>query len=292
MKLSNYLKAAALATATCLASTSALADGPAVVSFDYGALDTLIALGQQQHVLAVPKSGLPAYLEEATAALPDAGTLKVPDMAALKSLQPELVLVTGRQGEAVEELETFTKTNDVSLSDGAYRDSLEDKVMDLAALYGVEEAAHEQLDALWQHARQQRSRLPADARVVVLTHNAGRFSLRNAAVVSDVLGLQRPAIPDNVEAVKRGSRVFYPMTAETLVEMAPDLVLVVDRSAAIGKEPMPEGALSNALAEAGGEDIPVVLLDPALWYLSGAGLQSTQLQIDEVTAAVTANAGL
>ena len=291
MKLTHFLKAAALATATSLAAAGALADTPAnpsVVSYDHGALDTLLALGQQAQVLAVPKSGLPDYLQDFAADLSDGGSLKQPDLELLKKLQPDLVLVTGRQGDSAEKLKAFTAVKNVSLAEGPYRQSLETKVMELAALYGQEPQARQQLDALWQHVEDQRKHLPADTKVVVVTHNAGKFSLRQEAVVTELLGLQQPELPASVEAVKRGARVFYPMTPESLVEMAPDLILVVDRSAAIGQEPLPEGALNQALAAAGGEQIQVKRLDPALWYLSGAGLQSTRLQVDEVSQAVTA----
>lgn len=265
-----------------------MADSPSVVSYDHGALDTLLALGQQEQVLAVPKSGLPAYLKDATTDLPDSGSLKQPDLELLKQLQPDLVLVTGRQGDAVEALKAFTSVKNVGLAEGPYRQSLEAKVMDLAALYGQEKPARQQLDELWQHVAQLRQSLPAEAQVVVVTHNAGKFSLRQEAVVTELLGLQQPELPASVEAVKRGTRVFYPLTPESLVEMAPDLILVVDRSAAIGQEPMDSPALEQALAAAGGADIPLQQLDPALWYLSGAGLQSTRLQADEVAQAVTA----
>lgn len=294
MNLFKNLKALTLATVTgvaAVATSMGAHAGPGIVSYDLGALDTLVALGQKEQVLAVPKSGLPDYLGEVAAGLPDGGSLKVPDMETLKKLKPDLVLVTGRQGESLEELKTITQVKNVGLAQGPFRESLEAKVMDLAALYGVEQEARRQLDALWRHVQEQRQALPEGVRVVVLSHNAGKFSLRQEAVVSELLGLQQPAIPDSVKPVKRGTRVFYPMSPESLVEMDPDLVLVVDRSAAIGQEPMPEGTLSRALAAAGGEDIQVKGLNPALWYLSGAGLESTRLQVDEVAEAVVTSSG-
>jgi len=292
MKLITCIKAVTLVAATGLAAcTNPAADqaeqaGPSVISYDLGALDTLVALGQQERVLAVPGSGLPEYLRNVAEGLPDAGSLKVPDMEAVKKLEPDLVLVTGRQSESLDELKTVTKVKDVSLAEGSFRDNLEAKVLGLAALYGQEEQAREQLKELWSYLEQQRAELPGDVQVVVLTHNAGRFSLRREAVVSEVLGLEQPAVPDSVEPVTRGARTFYPMTANDLAAMAPDVVLVVDRSAAIGEEPMDLKALEQSLADAGAGSIRVRVLDPALWYLSGAGLESVKLQADDVVAAV------
>lgn len=291
MNIMVSMKTAALAAALSLAGCASIQDSnhtPDVVSYDHGALDTLVALGQEDAVLAVPKAQLPDYLQEVAANLPDAGSLKVPDQEALKTLQPDLILTTGRQGDAREALEEIAEVLDVSLARGPFRQALEDKVLTLAARYGEAHEARHLLDHLWQHVAQQRQSLPEDFQVLVVSHNEGRFSLRREAVVSELLGLKQPPLPDSVEAVQRGSRTFYPLKVDDLVKMAPDLLLVVDRSAAIGKTPMDVQAFEQALRKAGGSDLPFSLLDPKLWYLSGAGLQSVQLQVDEVTHAVNA----
>ena len=57
------------------------------------------------------------------------------------------------------------------------------------------------------------------------------------------------------------------------------------RRAAIGDEPADADQLRATLADAGAES-QLVLLTPALWYLSGSGLQSLALQIDEVVSAL------
>ncbi|ONF44845.1 hypothetical protein BTO32_03675 [Marinobacter lutaoensis] len=282
MKLLNCLKAATLVAVAGLAACATPGSGPTVVSYDHGALDTLVALGQRQRVLAVPKAGLPDYLAEVAAGLPDAGTLKVPDLAVLRTLAPDLILITGRQGESAEALARIARVREVGLADGDFREALATKVMGLAALYGAEARARDQLDDLWRHVARQREALPAGIRALVITHNGGRYSLRREPVVSELLGLVPPAIPDAVEPVRRGTRVFYPVTAEDLAAMAPEVVLVVDRSAAIGQAPLPRGELERALAAAGAGDIRVGYLDPRLWYLSGAGLVSVKRQVDEV----------
>lgn len=97
MNIMVSMKTAALAAALGLAGCASIQDSnhtPDVVSYDHGALDTLVALGQEDAVLAVPKAQLPDYLQEVAANLPDAGSLKVPDLESLKTLQPDLILTT------------------------------------------------------------------------------------------------------------------------------------------------------------------------------------------------------
>ena len=68
--------------------------------------------------------------------------------------------------------------------------------------------------------------------------------------------------------------------------MAPTHLFVVDRSAAIGDEPLDAEQLSRDLAAAGGQAIDVTVLTPSLWYLSGGGLQSVRLQVEEIAGAL------
>lgn len=287
----NYLKTLIFAgiAATSLAAFATLLssdDGPTVVSFDHGSFDTLVELGLENKVLAVPMNGLPGYLSSIAEGRVDAGNLKTPDMDVVRAVNPELILVTGRQGESLDELKTIADVRNVGLQGESYKDSVTARVMELAALYGREEAARDSLSALWQHIDQQRESISGEPKVVVVTHNNGKFSLRQDPVVFKLLALKTPAIPEDVEQVNRGTRTFTPVTPEIVAKMAPDILFVVDRSAAIGDTPMDLDFLNDALEAAGAEKTPVTLLDPGLWYLSGGGLQSIKLQVDEVSSAV------
>ncbi|MBU2953517.1 ABC transporter substrate-binding protein [Marinobacter sp. F3R08] len=258
--------------------------GPTVISYDHGALDTLIELGAGDRVLATPHRGLPDYLAQFGQSLPDSGSLKEPDLETIRDLSPDLVLMTGRQGDMIEEVKSLADVHELALAGGSYRDAVAAQVHDLANLYGRGQAADRALKSLWSYAEEQRSRLADAGTVTVVTHNDGRFSLRNEPVVVELLGLKSPDVPATVKPVTRGTRTFYPVTAEQLAVMAPDVLLVVDRSAAIGADAMADDALRSVQTEKVGTR--VVRLDPALWYLSGGGLQSVRLQVDEVARAL------
>ena len=279
--LKNALSGTAvgLVLAGCAATPSDT--GPAVISYDHGALDTLLELGLGEKVLAVPQQGLPDYLQDFGNSRSDAGSLKVPDMQEIKALQPEMVLMTGRQGEAIEAVAELTRVKDVTLLEGAYRQSVSSMVLELAGLYDLEGLANQKLDALWQHVDERQQEVADAGSVTVVTHNDGNFSLRMEPVVYDLLELEPTTVPDSVQAISRGERTFYPVNAETLAQMAPEHLLVVDRSAAIGAEPLERSALQRQL-EVAGADTQVTVLNPGLWYLSGGGLQSVRLQVDEV----------
>lgn len=260
--------------------------GPTVISFDHGATDTLVELGLADKILAVPKTGLPDYLSDLADGRADAGNLKTPDLDVVADIDPDLVLVTGRQGESQEALEAITQVQNVSLLGDNYREAVRIRVLGLGTLYGRYNEASAGLQALWDDVEQARAGISGSPSVVVVTHNDGNFSLRDDAVVSQLLELERPAVPAGVESLTRGSRVFTPVSPAVLAEMAPQHLFVVDRSAAIGAGRLDEAALRQALNAAGGDNIQVTVLSPRLWYLSGGGLQSIRLQVDEIVNAL------
>lgn len=260
--------------------------GPGVISFDHGATDTLVELGLEDKILAVPKTGLPDYLGKLADGRPDAGNLKTPDLEVVADVAPDLVLVTGRQGDSLEDLGAITEVQDISLLGDDYRDAVRIRVLGLGTLYGRYNEANTRLQELWDDVDRARADVAGNPQVVVVTHNDGHLSLRDEAVVFQLLDLEQPPVPDGVESVTRGARTFTPVTPEVLADMAPEHLFVVDRSAAIGAGEMDADQLRSDLAAAGAVDISVTVLSPRLWYLSGGGLQSVRLQVQEIVDAL------
>jgi iron complex transport system substrate-binding protein len=260
--------------------------GPRVVSYDWGSVDTLESLGLEAHVVGLPSQAAPAYMQHLLEGRVDVGSLKTPDAEAVTVAEPQLILVTGRQGKAAESLGEIAEVVDVGLAEGPYFAAFSDKVLGLAERFDAETEAETALANLSEHIEQARASLPETLSVMVVTHNNGNFSLRQEPVVGELLQLAAPAVPEDVESVQRGARTFTPLTPEIMVRMSPDALLVVDRSSAIGEEPLEVSALQDTLADQGGESIEVVPLSADLWYISGDGLGSIRAQVDEVVEAI------
>ena len=283
------MKVTTFATALLLASASASAAANAdqrIATFDLGSLDTLDALGASEHVVGVPKASLPSYLEHYAAdAYTDIGGLRSPDMAALADANPTLIVHTGRQAEWAEELGDIAPLFDASVSGEAYLAAVERNVRELASQLAVESEAEEALTTLNSEIERQREALQDAPTTLVVTHNGGNLMLNQHPVVHQVLGIAALEMPESVTLDVRGERTFTPLSADAIAEIDPDAVLVIDRSAAIGDEPADADQLRATLAEAGAAP-RVVMLTPALWYLSGGGLQSLALQVKEVASAL------
>lgn len=289
MKLTAVVAAAVLSLSTGLAvadDASVAKQGKTTeraVVLDFGALDTLDALGLQASVVAVPRQGLPEYLSQFDdERYADAGGLKTPNVETIAKLSPSLVLMTSRSGEHREALEEITTVVDVSMgTDTDYLTAFDANIRKLAERFGAGEQAEKKLKELHDKVSKARAEAPKEAKVLVATHNDGRLMLNKHPVVYQVLQLPEPVLPPSVKSEKRGERVFTPLSVEAIQEIKPAVLLVVDRSAAIGGEPLHPESLQKSL---GGTKVKV--LSPALWYLSGGGLQSLSLQIDEVVDAL------
>jgi len=289
MKLTAVVAAAVLSLSTGLAvadDASVAKQGKTTeraVVLDFGALDTLDALGFQASVVAVPRQGLPEYLSQFdNERYADVGGLKTPNLETIAKLSPSMVLMTGRSGEHREALEEITTVVDVSLgTDTDYMTAFDANIRKLAERFGAGEQAEKKLKELHEKVSKARTEVPKEAKVLVVTHNDGRLMLNKHPVVYQVLQLPEPVLPPNVKSEKRGERVFTPLSVEAIQEIKPAVLLVVDRSAAIGGEPLHPESLQKSLG-----NTKIKVLSPALWYLSGGGLQSLSLQIDEVVEAL------
>ncbi|EHJ94770.1 ABC transporter substrate-binding protein [Vreelandella boliviensis] len=258
-----------------------------IATFDLGSLDTLDALGLNEQVVGVPKASLPDYLAQyATDDVTDIGGLRSPDMDAISASEPSLILYTGRQGEWEKELGEIAPLLNTSLQGDDYLAAFDTNVRELANRLEAESEAEEALAMLHAEIETQREALSNAPRTLVVTHNGGNLMLNQHPVVHDVLGLAAVEMPESVITETRGTRTFTPLSPEAISEIDPEVVLVVDRSAAIGDEPADADALTQTLADAGVEKARVVMLTPTLWYLSGGGLHSLALQIEEVSAAL------
>ncbi|MDQ7731933.1 ABC transporter substrate-binding protein [Halomonas sp. SpR1] len=291
MKLTTLPKTALISATVLLATASAASADHRIATFDLGSLDTLDALGLNEHVVGVPKASLPTYLEHyASDEYTDIGGLRSPDMEAISASEPSLILYTGRQGEWEAELGDIAPLLNTSLQGDDYLAAFDTNVRELAGRLEVESEAEEALETLHAKINAQRKALSDAPHTLVVTHNGGNLMLNQHPVVHEVLGVSALEMPDSVSSETRGTRTFTPLSAEAIGEINPEIVLVVDRSAAIGDEPADADALTQALSVAGAENARVVMLTPALWYLSGGGLQSLALQIKEVSAALTSTA--
>ncbi|WP_407295878.1 ABC transporter substrate-binding protein [Stutzerimonas zhaodongensis] len=260
-----------------------------VVSFDFGTVDTLVALGLGDRVVGTA-SGVPTYLKNSLPARVDTGGMKEPDEAAIRKLDPDVIMVTARQGEQGQALSKIAPTLDMGLNGQDYLRGFERNVLTLGSMFDKLPEAKQQLRVTAAKIGQAHMRVAnSGKRTLVLTHNDGNFSPTEQPVIYSVLQAPRTlAAPAPAPAEPGAPRQRpQPMDANAVLAADPEVIFIIDRSAAIGAEPLTTEALraSPLSATSAGRNGRIVYLDPALWYLSGGGLLSLSLQLDEAVAA-------
>lgn len=251
-----------------------------VAVLDYGVLDSMVALGLGDRVVAIPNN-LPDYLDGTLNHPVNAGGMKEPDLTVIAGQHPDLILTARRQDESRAELATLAPTLDMEVrSSGDYMDQFERNVRQLGDIFGKQTEARQQLAVLEKDLREARETISKSGKkTLVLLHNEGRFVPIEQPVVYGLLKAPRARAQENLPAGQRPAAI----TLAEAAALKPDLVFIVDRSASIGGTAMNPGLFKvSPLAT---QNVKMVYLDPALWYLSGAGLMSLNLQIDAIASA-------
>jgi iron complex transport system substrate-binding protein len=256
-----------------------------VVVFDFGALDTLDKLGVE--VAGVAKgSSLPGYLSKyEDDKYKNVGSLKEPDFETIYGMEPELILISGRQSAAYEELNKIAPTVFIGVDNANYMESFTDNVVLIGEIFGKEDAAADELTKINDKMAGLQEMTKTDDKKGLLTlTTGGKLSAYGAGsrfgIIHDVFGVKQA--DENIEASTHGMNVTF----EYIAEKNPDYLFIIDRDQAIGEDAKASEVFNNDLVDRtnAAKEGKLIYLDPTVWYLSGGGLTSVAQQVDEVKA--------
>lgn len=254
-----------------------------IAVFDLAAFDTLTALGVRADGVVRPVY-LP-YLQEAATGTAPIGSLFEPDFEAVFALQPDLIIAGGRSSGQVPELARIAQTLDMTIS----KDTVADGLARLAA-YGEIFEKQTKADALKAafdtKLAQAKSAVAGKGRALIVMTNGPKVSAYGAGGrfgwLHEALGL--PEAVERVETATHGEAISF----EFIRDANPDILLVIDRMAAIGQDgTSAQATLDNALVHetAAWKSGQVVYLSSAPIYIAGGGIQSMSQTLDEILQA-------
>lgn len=257
-----------------------------VVVFDNGSLDTLDALGVGDKVIGAATKNLPAYLEKYQE-VESAGGIKEPDLEKINEMQPDLIIISGRQSDYQEQLSQIAPTLYLAMDAEKPWESMQENVTTLAKIFDKETEAEEKLTDLTKQIDEVKEKASAlDQTALVTLVNEGQLSAYGSGsrfgLVHDLFGFKQA--DDQIEASTHGQSVSY----EYVLEKNPGILFVIDRTQAIGGDTSNDNVAANELVaqtDAGKND-QVISLQPDVWYLSGGGLESMNLMIEDVNQAL------
>lgn len=257
-----------------------------VVVFDFGSLDTLDKLGVD--VVGVPQNNIPSYLEKYESdEYENVGSLKEPDFEKIAEIDPDLIIISGRQSDMYDELQELGDTIYLGVDTTRYMDSFTENVKTIGEIFDKEEEVEAELAEVEEAiAGVEEMAKDSGKNALIVLANDDKISAygQNSrfGIIHDVFGV--PAVDEDIEVSTHGMNVSF----EYVAEQDPDLLYVVDRGAVVGGESSAKQVVENQLMEKtkAMQNDDITYLDPDYWYLSGGGLQSVAEMVEEIKASL------
>lgn len=254
-----------------------------IVVFDYGVADILKNLDVE--IVGLPKGKkLPEILSVyADDKYGNVGDLKEPDFEAVEALNPDLIIIGGRQAEQIDSFKEIAPTVNIAVDGEDYMNSFSTVVTDLGNLFDKQEKAKEALNEIETKASDLKkiiSEKGLSASVVMA--NEGGLSLFSQAsrygIIYSDLGFKQ--LDENIEESTHGQQITF----EYFLENNSDYVFVVDRGSVTGKGESAQSLFDNEIMNKTevAKNGNVVYLNSIVWYTMTGGIESTNTMIDEI----------
>lgn len=258
-----------------------------VVVFDLGVVDALDYLGVE--VTGLPRSGsLPAHLSKFESdEYGNAGSLKEPDLEAVYEMNPDLIIISGRQSDYYEELNEIAPTVYMAIDNENYLESFKENMTVLGEIFNKESEVETGLKEVTEKVEALNKEVTdLGVNALVTLTNEGAVSAYGAqsrfGIIHNSFGFAEA--DSNLEASTHGSKVSF----EYIADLNPDYIFVVDRGAVVGGEGTAQSTIDNELVNStdAAKNGNIVYLDAAVWYTATGGFTSTLKMVDEISAAI------
>lgn len=285
----NYIQEQETVTVNHLQGTTVVPKNPKrVVVMDIGVLDSLDYLDIHPEMLATCSSYLPKYIDKYKDNTVDIGQMKNVDIEKINATKPDLIIISGRQSPYYKQLSEIAPTIDLSIDNNNYLVSFEHKMRILGEIFDKEDMVTNRLFGI----KSKIDTIRTDSRnknkygLLVLTtgnslHAYGpgmRYSF-----VFDVFGLQTVVNKDRNEDTKSpgGKTISY----EYILETNPDYIMVIDRDFSVNLGESAKRLFDNDLIKKtkAYQTNNIYYLDSDIWYLSGGGLESIDIMMDDIS---------
>ncbi|WP_413513437.1 siderophore ABC transporter substrate-binding protein [Myroides odoratus] len=257
------------------------------VVLSYGILDTFEELGIP--VKGVPGANLPTYLEQYKASeYENVGGIKDPNAEKINATDTELIIISARTAVMYDEFSKIAPTINLDVDTKDYMNSFKKNQRIIGQLFGKEEQVEQELKDIDNRIAKIKSTTEnSDKKALIVLANEGRLSSYGKGsrfgIIHDVFGLK--PVDENIEVATHGQVI----SNELIKELNPDYIFVIDRGAAIKRATLGKEEFANVLIQQtkAYKDNKIIFLNPETWYLSGGGLKSIKMMIEEIENAIT-----
>lgn len=258
-----------------------------VISFDLGTIDTLEKIDVD--IIGLPKANLPNYLAHYQAdKYGDFGSLKEPNFEAIHAAKPDMIVISLRQAPLYDQFSEIAPTVNLTLDEQNYIESTTENVKIIGQIFDQEAAVDAELKLLQAKVDQLHEKTSnMSETALILMVNDGKISAYGPGsrfgIIHDQFGF-KPA-DKTIQVSRHGQTASF----EYVMNLNPDYIFVVDRSAVVGNsETSAKQVVENDLVKNTNayKNNHIVYLDPNVWYLSGGGLKSTTQMVEDIQNAI------
>ena len=255
-----------------------------IVVLDFAALENMDRI--DANIVVMPKLAVPSNLKkyEKDENIVNVGSLVEVNMETINELQPDLIIIGGRLAESYNALSKIAPTIITTFDTADQVGALQKDLQNLGKIFDEEDTYQKLFTELQQKIDGAKQIIQnSGEKALVVLHNRGRFSAYGSGsrfgLIHDVLGVKEAA--QGLDSHLHGTRA----SSEFIKETNPDILFVVDRSAAIGEQALERKDVENELIQRteAFKNEKIVYLNSEAWYLSGTGgITSINLMVDEI----------
>ena len=255
-----------------------------VVVFDYGVADILHNMDVEIVGLAKGEKlpELLSYYDDKKYA--NVGGLKEPDFEAIKALNPDFIIISGRQADMIEDFQEIAPTINLGTDGTNYLASFKSNVESLGKIFDKEDKVSELVsDIETKIADLNKTITEKGISAITVLTNEGNLSVFSGesrfGIIYNELGFTNP--DSNIEASNHGQQVSF----EYFLEHDAEYIFVVDRGTVTGGEStsLDNDIIKNTNAY---KNDKIVNLSADVWYTIAGGIDSTNTMIDEIAEAI------
>ena len=257
-----------------------------VVVFDYGVADVLHNMDVE--IVGIAKGKIMpevvSYYDDEKYA--NVGSLKEPDFEAIKALNPDLIIISGRQAEMLEDFEEIAPTINLGVDGTNYVESFKSNTETLGKIFDKEDKVSELVSEI-ENKIEELNKTIADKKLTATTVlvNEGNLSVFSGesrfGIIYNELGFINA--DDKIEASTHGQQVSF----EYFLENDAEYIFVVDKAMATSGESdsniLDNDIIKNTTAYKNGK---LINLNSEVWYTVAGGIDSTNAMIDEIAEAI------
>ncbi|MFO6423516.1 siderophore ABC transporter substrate-binding protein [Motilimonas sp. KMU-193] len=260
-----------------------------VVVIGFGPLDTLNYFGIKP-VAVANSSHLPAYLAQyGKDNYPSAGSLFEPDMEAIYTQKPDLILVGPRGVAKYDELTEIAPTVVYAIAEGQnYWQGTQQQWRNIGKIFNITDKVEQKIAALdYQIStiKQYNQRNSNDALTLLsIGDNISTFGASSRfGVIYNEFGFKQSVTNDS--ANPHGDVISY----EFVLQAKPSHILVLDRNSLHNKKSQSlRQSLDNPLVKAtpAYQQDQITYLDVDSWYLAMSGVTATEMMVRDIKRAI------